>query len=141
MTIRPPHHLLGHVERLGREHRAEDADDEVERLVRQPLQVGRVTLLEPAVRETFGVRASIAGLDEVAGDVDAQHLRAEARRRNRRRAVAAAEVQHLEPLRDADALDERRAALAHGVGDAREVALLPQGLVGIHGRPGRPRIL
>ena len=56
------------------------------------------------------------------------------RRRQRRGPVAAAEVQDLEPVGDPERLHERLAALAHALRDAREVALLPERLVRIHGR-------
>ena len=50
------------------------------------------------------------------------------------RAVAAAEVEHVQPGRDPERRDERLAALAHGRRDAGEVALLPQRLVRVRHR-------
>ena len=43
------------------------------------------------------LRPAVAGLDEVARDVDAEHVGAELRRRHRGGAVAAAEVEHPQP--------------------------------------------
>ncbi len=70
----------------------------------------RVALLEPEVVEAFVGGALVPGLDEVAGDVDAEHVGAAARRGDRGGAVAAAEVEHLESLGDAEPIDERLAA-------------------------------
>src|SRR5205085_2374465 len=67
---RHPDHLLRHVEGLRREHRTEDADDEVEAVVLELVQIARIAFLEPAVRDAERLRTTIAGLDEVAGDVD-----------------------------------------------------------------------
>src|SRR5262249_37373611 len=95
-------------------------------------QVTGVAFLERAIGKTFRFRAPIAGLHEVARDVHAQHLRTAARCRQRRGAIAAAEVEHLETARDAESLDQRLAALTHALRDAGEVALLPEYLVRIH---------
>src|SRR5262249_57245860 len=76
--------------------------------------------------------AVVSGFDEVAGDVDAQHVRPAARRRQRRRAVSTAEIEHLEPRLHAEALHHRLAAFAHALRNAGEVALLPERLVRIH---------
>jgi hypothetical protein len=70
------HHRLGHLEWLRREHRAENAQHEVETVVRQLPQIAGVAFLKPAILEAFR-RASVARRDKVAGDVDAQHLRAQ----------------------------------------------------------------
>ena len=92
---RHAHHLLGHVERLGREHRAEDADDEVERC--RPRARCR-SQASPSWNRQLVRPCSLArrlpGLDEVARDVDAEHVGAElapraapsCRRRSRGRA-------------------------------------------------------
>ena len=77
------------------------------------LQIGRVAFLESAVGEAEAPRSRVARRDEVAGDVDAQHVGAELRRRHGRGAVAAPEVEDLESLGDAERPDERLAALAH----------------------------
>src|SRR5262249_20292064 len=95
-------------------------------------QVARVTLLEPEVREAVLPSTAVSGFDEVAGDVDAQHVRAAARRGQRRGAVSAAEIEHLEPRLHAEALHYRVTALAHALRDPGEVALLPECLVRIH---------
>ena len=63
-----------------------------------------------------------------------EHVGPEPRRRDRGGAVAAAEVEHLEPVRDRRALDQRLAAVAHARGDAGEVALFPERFVRIHRR-------
>ena len=74
--------------------------------------------------------------NEVAGDVDAQYVGPKPRRRQRRRPVAASEIQNLEPVGDSQRPDERLAALPHALRDASEVALLPECLVRI--RSHRP---
>src|SRR5262245_32171430 len=117
---------------LGREHCAKDADDEVERLVVQFVQIGRVPLLEFAVRETRGPGAPVPGLHQIARDVDTQDIRPELRLRQSRRPVAAAEIQELEALRDSESFRESISALPHRVLDLREVTLFPQRLVWIH---------
>ena len=82
---------------------------------------------------------------EVAGDVDAEHVGSEARRGQRGRAVAAPEIEDAKAVGDVEVLDERLTAVAHGLGDAGEVALLPERLVRVHvgpscrGGPSVPR--
>src|SRR5204863_1501444 len=125
------HQLPGDVERPGREHRAEDTDDEVEGIVRELAQVGRITLLEPAVRQIRRLRASAAGLDKVSRDIDAEYVGAQSGRGQRGRAVAASQVQHLRSCCDADAGHDSLSALAHSRRDPGEVALLPQCLIRI----------
>src|SRR5262249_40582055 len=95
-------------------------------------QVAGVALLEPEVREAVLPSTAISGFDEVAGDVDAQHVRPAARRGQRRGAVSTAEIEHLEPRLHAQALHYRIAALTHALRDSGEVALLPKCLVRIH---------
>jgi hypothetical protein len=134
MTIRPPgtrhaHHLPGDVERLGREHGAEDTDDQVERAIRDRLQVRRVALLEAAVRQAQLRGSPVARLHQVARDIDAEDIRPRLRRRHGRGAVAAAQVEHFEPFADTDGPHQRFPAFAHGRRNAGEVALLPQRLV------------
>jgi hypothetical protein len=51
------HHFISHIERLGGEQGAKDANDEVEHLVLQPGQIGRIAFLELEVRETMLPRA------------------------------------------------------------------------------------
>src|SRR5262249_26335752 len=73
-----------------------------------------------------------SGFDEVAGDVDAQHVRPAARRGQGRGAVSTAEIEHLEPRLHAEALHYRLTALTHAVCDSGEITLLPECLVRIH---------
>src|SRR5262249_28005516 len=56
-----------------------------------------------------------------------------AARTSRGGAVAAPEIQDLEPPGDAERRDERRAALAHGLRNSGEIALFPQRFVRVHG--------
>src|SRR5262249_28065781 len=81
-----------------------------------------IAFLETDVAQALLLGAALAGGDQVAGDVDAQHIGAEPGRGHCRRAVATAEVEDLESLPDADRTDERFAAFPHGRGNAREVA-------------------
>src|SRR5207253_2138380 len=53
------------------------------------------------------------------------------RRGQRGRAIARAEIQHLQSLRDAESLYQGLAALPHGLGDASEIALFPKCFVRI----------
>src|SRR4029434_10733007 len=76
--------------------------------------------------------APISGVDQVAGDVDTQYVRAEARRRQRRRAFAAAEVWLFVPGADAEAAGQPLAAPPHGRRDPCEVAFFPESLIWIH---------
>src|ERR1019366_1646060 len=125
-------HLLRHVERPGGEHRPEDAHHEIEAIVLDLVQIRRIALLEAAVREAELLGTRVAGLDEVAGDVDPKHVRPEPRLRQSRGPIAAPEVHDLEPLGDPQRRGQRLPALPHRPRDTREVPLLPQRLVRIH---------
>jgi len=70
------HHLLGHIERLWGKHRAEDADDEVEGVVLQRVQIGCIAFLKRAVGEALLFCPLVAGRDEIARDIDAHDVRA-----------------------------------------------------------------
>jgi hypothetical protein len=93
------------------------------------LQVRRVAFLEPDVGQIVFLRTPVAGFDEISRDIYAEDVGAACSFGQGRRAIAASEIQDLESLRHADSLDRRVSALAHRVGDAREVSLFPQGLV------------
>ncbi len=74
-------------------------------------------------------RAAVARLDQVARDVDAEHVGAEPGLGQRGGAVAAAEVEHLQPFDDAQAPDQRLTAFAHArrqicvAGPARRITI------------------
>src|SRR4029077_18884755 len=106
----------------------EDADDEVEGLILEPSQIGRIAFLEPDVRKALRLGPPVPGLDEVAGDIDAQNVCAALRGGQSRRAIAASEIQDLEPALDPERANERLATLAHACGNTREVAFFPKGL-------------
>src|SRR5262245_40450276 len=89
-------------------------------------------MLESEVAETLCRSTAVSGLDEVPGNVDAQHVGAQPRCGQRRRPVAASEVEDFHSPRDTETLDECLAAFAHALGDAREVALLPECLIRVH---------
>src|SRR5208283_3226328 len=82
----------------------------------------------------FLLRSPVTGLDQVSRDVDAQHLGAEPRRRQRGRPVTEAKVEDPESLPDAEAADQRLSTLAHALGNACEVSLFPERLVRIRRR-------
>src|SRR6266576_4714587 len=73
----------------------------------------------------------VPGLDQVSRDIDAEYVRAEFRLGQRRGAIAAAEIQHLESFRDTESLHQRLTAFAHGIGNAREIAFFPECFVWI----------
>jgi hypothetical protein len=74
----------------------------------------------------------VSGLDQVPRNIDAQHVRSQFRRWQRRGAIAASEIQNLKSFGDSESLHERLSAFAHGLGNAREVASFPECFVGIH---------
>jgi hypothetical protein len=78
------------------------------------------------------VGALVSGGDQVAGDVDAEHVRSQPRRGQCRRPVAASEVQHLHSRGDVESGDHRLSARSHARRDPGEVTLFPQCLVWIH---------
>src|SRR5690242_15674548 len=111
-------------------------DGEMLRPEERPFQritsMGRITLPEGEVFETELLRPLVAGGDEIAGDVDAEHVGSQQGRWHRCRPVAAPDVEDPHPGRDAKIPDECLAALAHALRDAGEVALLPQRLIRVH---------
>jgi hypothetical protein len=119
------HHFLRDVERPWRKHRAEDRHDQVEAVVREAGQVRRIALLKTEVGKPEALRPSIARGDEVACNVDAEHVRSELCLRHRSGAVSATEIEDIEPRRDSQAAGESLTALAHRGRDPREVTLLP----------------
>src|SRR5436305_480438 len=78
-----------------RKHGSENTDHEIKRLIRQLLQIGRIAFLKRAVGEAMLRGALVSSLHQVARDIDAQHVRSEFRRGQRRGAIAAPEVEHL----------------------------------------------
>ena len=96
------HHLARDVERPRREHRAEDADDEVEAFVGDAVRSDASPCSKRRLGRPAASRARVAGGDEVRGNVDAEHIGAAPGRGKRRRAVAAAEVEDLHARRDAE---------------------------------------
>jgi hypothetical protein len=76
--------------------------------------------------------APVSGVDQIARDIDTHYVRSEFRRGQCGRAIATAEIQYLKSFRDSKSLHESRAAFAHGVGDAREIAFFPKCFVWIN---------
>jgi len=91
----------------GREHRADDRHDDVERLgvERQTLGVG----LNPLELQPGGVRTAPAGAEQLGRQVAGGHSRAGARGSQRRVARAGGDVEHPHPGADARRSDEPRA--------------------------------
>jgi hypothetical protein len=77
---------------FGREHGAEDADDEIEGAVLEIAQVCGVAFLKLAVREPCFFRAAVACFDEVRGNINSEHVRAESGFRQCGGSIAAAEI-------------------------------------------------
>jgi len=98
----------------------------------QRLQLA-VQIVSPARLRRRFVGAPGAGLDQIAGDIDAQDVGAKPGFRHGGRAVAAAQIEHLESGRDPERRDEGFSAPPHRLGDACEVALFPQRVVRIDG--------
>ena len=104
MTIRPPGRVTRTISLATSNGRGANIAPKMlttrsKRVVVEVGQIAGVAFLEAQVREARLLRPPVAGLDEVARDVDAEHVGAEPRGRQRGRAVAAAEVEHLEALR------------------------------------------
>ncbi len=74
----------------------------------------------------------VAGRNQVARDIDAQHVRSKSRLRQGRGPIATSEIKDLLPFRDAEAVDERLSALSHALRDACEIAFFPKCFVRIH---------
>jgi len=129
---RHAHHLLGDLERLRRKHGAEYAHDQIEALVLEFGEVAGVASTEPQVVQSLRFRSAVAGCDQILRDIDAEHVCAEASRRDRRRSVTATKVQDLEPFFDTKPADECVAAVAHRRCNPRKIALFPQCLIRIH---------
>ena len=111
ITMRPPrlgdpHHLLGDIEGLGRKHGAKHGERQVKRVVGDAFQIGRVAFLKLQVVQTRFGRPLVPGFDEVPGNVDSQDVGPQTGERQRRRAIAAAEVQHPKRRRDPEGLRE-----------------------------------
>src|SRR5262249_645155 len=132
---RHANHLLRDVQRFGREHRSEDADYDVEVVIGELVEIGRVALFEATVGQTLTFCPAIPGRDEVTRDIDTQHVRSESRRRQGCRSITAAEVEDLLSFGDPQIVDQRLAARSHAFGDTREVALFPERFVRIHDSP------
>src|SRR6516165_12067328 len=130
MTIRPP----GRVTRtISLATCAKDADNEIEAVILEFVQVRGVAFLKPAIGEAQLLDAPVAGGNQVACDIDAQHVGATLGLGNRGRAVAASEVEHLEPLFDPESAHESFAALPHVRCKSRKVAFFPKCLVRVRG--------
>lgn len=71
------HHLPGDIKRLWRKHGPKHADDEIERIILQFVQIGCVAFLKPAVREACLPGADVAGRNEVRCNIDAQDIGSE----------------------------------------------------------------
>jgi hypothetical protein len=59
------HHLLGHIERLWREHGSKDAHDEVKSIIFQLVQIGRIAFLKLAVCEALSLCTLVPSLNKV----------------------------------------------------------------------------
>jgi hypothetical protein len=92
------HHLFGDLKRLGREHRAKDAHDEIKRLPRHLMQIRRITFLEPAIDQAKILGPLVPSRNQVARDINAKNLRSEFCRGYGRRSIATAKVQNLEAV-------------------------------------------
>ena len=71
------HHFARHVVGSRSEHRAEDADNEIEAVITDVDQVGGVPLLESAVGQAEPLNPGVACRDQVLGDIHAEHVRPE----------------------------------------------------------------
>jgi len=129
-----PDHLPGHVEGLGCKHGSEYGDGQIERMIADPLQVARISLLKLQPVETRLRSSFVPGFNEVPGNVDSNDFSPQTGQGNRRRAISAAKVQNPQRRRYSERLNECLARLAHQGGNLGEVAFLPQCFVWIHSR-------
>ena len=112
--------------RPGGEHRPDQADDEVERVV-LVAQVLGVTLLE-LDRELLGLRTFARLLVEVVGQIDAGDLRARTRGWQRDLPGAARDVEHPDPGPEREAVEELERTRQQEGGEVAVVARFPDGL-------------
>lgn len=92
------HHLLGYIEWLWCKHGTKDANDQIERIVLELVQVRGVALLKLTIRKAQLLGASVPRLNEVPRDIDTQYFGSKFRCRNRGCSVATSEVQDLSPF-------------------------------------------
>ena len=101
-------------------------------MIFQLVQIGCIAFLKLAVREALLLCSLVTGLDKVARDIDAQHVRSESRRWQCRRSITASKIQNLEPFGDSESADECLSAVSHTFCNAREVAFFPKCFVWIY---------
>src|SRR5438132_4059363 len=106
-------------------------------MVAHPLQVAGVPLLKFQPVETHLRSSFVPGVNEVPGNVDSNHFSSRLCEGNRRRAIAAAEVQHPQWRRYPERLNQGFSRLTHHGGNLSEVAFFPQCFVWIHALEGR----
>ena len=86
------------------------------------MKIGRIAFLKLAFRRALCLCALVPGLNEVARDIDARHVRSESRRWQCRRFISASEIQDSEAFCNSESLDERLSALSHTLCNTSKVA-------------------
>ncbi len=124
-------HLTRYVKRPRSKHGAEDGQRQIEGFVLNILQMAGISFLKFQARETLRFRSLVAGLDEIAGDIDSGHVCARPCQRYRRCPIAATEIENLERGTNTEGVNQRFSGLAHETRNFSEVAFLPQCLVRI----------
>src|ERR1700687_3626114 len=139
ITIRPPGFVtrtisLATSKGLGANMAAKTREGQTERVVADTLQVTRISLLKWQSVETRLGSSSVAGVNEVLGNVDSNNFSPQAGEGNRRSAISAAEVQDPQRRRDPERLHDCFPRLTHQGGNLGKDAFLPQRFVWIHAR-------
>src|SRR5438874_13704554 len=101
-------------------------------MILQLVQIRCIAFLKRAVGEAMLLGSLVSSLKESPRNIDAQHVRSEFRCWQCRRAIAASEIQNLEPFCDSESLDKRLSAFSHALANPRKVAFFPKCFVWIH---------
>ena len=101
-------------------------------MIFQLVQIGRIAFLKLTIRQAFCFCAFVPGVNQVAGNIDAEHVRSKPRLRQCSCTIATSQIQNLEALDGPKSLDEHFTALSHALSDARKIAFFPKCLVRVH---------
>src|SRR5882724_8752752 len=100
-------------------------------MVGDALQVAGIALLKSEAFQTRSGSPPVSCVDEIPGNVDSNDFRSQLSERNRRRAIAATQVQDADGRFYSERLNNCLARLTHQSGNLGEVAFFPQCFVWI----------